>query len=316
MTSSRLHYRHIMWCMILSAAAHMALLGGWVGDVRRAGPGDVELTEPIELIIDSARLTGSWLAIADSAGSLNGSAGATDAILPPGQVSTASARAPGHEVPAEFSEGTGGLRAVRESLGAGHQESLSALDPAAGPDTVKLEEHAAADVEARAAVIALSEALPPAAGKADGAARTPAGEASPSMQVAADAQSVPRQGASQGGPPDSHAAGRVAVLCSPGAAGAGVERSAGPAYKRRVDPHYPEAARRRGREGLVIIAADLDTHGAPTAARVAHSSGVEALDAAALEAVRKSTFEPALVGERAVPCSVQVPIQFRLQRRS
>jgi two-component system LytT family response regulator len=42
----------------------------------------------------------------------------------------------------------------------------------------------------------------------------------------------------------------------------------------------------------------------------------EEVDAAALEAVRKSTFEPALVGERAVPCSVQVPIQFRLQRRS
>lgn len=37
------------------------------------------------------------------------------------------------------------------------------------------------------------------------------------------------------------------------------------------------------------------------------------LDRAAVEAVERSAFQPAIVGGRAVPAWVEVPVQFRLE---
>jgi len=81
----------------------------------------------------------------------------------------------------------------------------------------------------------------------------------------------------------------------------------------RVAPDYPEAARRRGIEGLVLLEAVLDAEG-----RVAHDiavlRSVPDLDAAAVAALRRWRFRPARDETgRAVPVILEVPIRFVLR---
>jgi protein TonB len=86
-----------------------------------------------------------------------------------------------------------------------------------------------------------------------------------------------------------------------------------PRPRAEILPTYPRSARRAGFEGLVKVAATIDASGSVTAAEVAVSSGHASLDQAALEAVRRALFAPALQEGRPVPCRVVIPIRFQLQ---
>jgi protein TonB len=87
------------------------------------------------------------------------------------------------------------------------------------------------------------------------------------------------------------------------------------AYLKNPPPDYPAVARRRGQEGLVLLAVLVNESGAPAEVRVAESSGSSVLDDAALDAVRRWSFVPARRGDLAIAAWVEVPVRFRLKDR-
>ena len=78
-------------------------------------------------------------------------------------------------------------------------------------------------------------------------------------------------------------------------------------------PVYPPLARRLGEEGRVMLRVHVEASGLPLRIEVRTSSGSERLDQAALEAVRRWKFVPAMQGDIAVPAFVVVPISFSLK---
>lgn len=83
----------------------------------------------------------------------------------------------------------------------------------------------------------------------------------------------------------------------------------------RLQPEYPPAAFRAGEEGTVVVRADIDAQGKPVSVTVATSSRSRDLDRAAVNAVRKWSFQPARRDGQAVAATVEVPIDFRLERQ-
>ena len=86
------------------------------------------------------------------------------------------------------------------------------------------------------------------------------------------------------------------------------------AYLDNPAPRYPASARRALEEGRVLLRVLVSADGRPLRVDVATSSGSDALDAAAIDAVRRWRFVPARRGDVAVDASVQVPIVFSLRR--
>jgi len=77
---------------------------------------------------------------------------------------------------------------------------------------------------------------------------------------------------------------------------------------------YPSAARRAGREGLVMVAFIVSEKGRVSAPQVVDSSGHKDLDAAALRAVAGWKFRPARLSDgTTVEHRIRVPIDFRLR---
>lgn len=93
----------------------------------------------------------------------------------------------------------------------------------------------------------------------------------------------------------------------------GALSEARPDYLSNPAPEYPEEARRRGREGLVILSARIDREGHPVEVIVEQGSGYRLFDEAALKAVRKWQFHPAKIGNIPVESTVRVPIRFSLK---
>jgi len=85
------------------------------------------------------------------------------------------------------------------------------------------------------------------------------------------------------------------------------------AYLSNPHPPYPLAARRRGLEGRVTLRAEVLENGSCGRISVAHSSGHEILDQAALQAVKQWRFVPAQRGGEPMAAWVEVPIAFRLE---
>lgn len=76
-------------------------------------------------------------------------------------------------------------------------------------------------------------------------------------------------------------------------------------------PRYPTMALRRGERGTVIVSVEVGPDGMPASVDVATSSGSRLLDRAAVDAVRRWRFRPAMAGEQPVTARVQVPISFQ-----
>lgn len=79
-------------------------------------------------------------------------------------------------------------------------------------------------------------------------------------------------------------------------------------------PRYPRRAQRRGQQGTVVLRVHVDARGVPGQVDIVDGSGSRDLDRAALEAVRRWRFAPAVRDGRPVDGTVQVPIDFTLQR--
>ena len=76
-------------------------------------------------------------------------------------------------------------------------------------------------------------------------------------------------------------------------------------------PKYPTQALRSGDQGTVMVSAEIDVDGVPSSVEVAKSSGSRALDRAAVDAVKRWRFRPAMSEGRPAPGRVQVPINFK-----
>jgi len=86
-----------------------------------------------------------------------------------------------------------------------------------------------------------------------------------------------------------------------------------PKIVKKVEPSYPETARRGGLSGFIVLELLLDPDGVPHAPTVVSMSpGCEELAAAAVEAVLRWRFEPATLDDRPVPVFYRVNVSFML----
>jgi periplasmic protein TonB len=85
-----------------------------------------------------------------------------------------------------------------------------------------------------------------------------------------------------------------------------------PRYRETPKPNYPESARRKGREGTVLLRVLVNEEGRAKAIEINKSSGDDALDRAAREAIEGWRFIPARYGEKVVESWIRIPVDFRL----
>lgn len=115
------------------------------------------------------------------------------------------------------------------------------------------------------------------------------------------------------GPATLHAGpGSGGSRLATGPVGASFRDADGPKFVHRIMPRYPELARRRGREGLVLLRLVIGPGGELRSAEVVEGGG-HGFDEAALAAVRASSFAPAMRGGQAVECIALLPIRFALK---
>lgn len=86
----------------------------------------------------------------------------------------------------------------------------------------------------------------------------------------------------------------------------------GPRFVQRVLPKYPELARRKGREGLVVLRLTIGAGGELKDVAVVEGGG-HGFEDAALAAVRASSYAPAMQNGQNVECSALLPIRFALK---
>jgi periplasmic protein TonB len=179
-------------------------------------------------------------------------------------------------------------------------------------------------------------ASPPAAASMSDAPPAPAANAAPAPAVPASVTSAASAGSAAAADAGQASVGTgVPAAAPPGAStsdgetvpgGSGFESAdtgsgtGSATFKADIDPvlvrtiqvPYPAAARRLGKEGTVRVLVEVGTDGAVISDEIYSSSGNRMLDSAALDAVKKARFLPALKNGRPVIARILVPIRFRL----
>ena len=84
-----------------------------------------------------------------------------------------------------------------------------------------------------------------------------------------------------------------------------------PAFKIKVEPKYPDNAKKAEKEGEVILQATIDEKGMPKDIEALTNLGF-GLEAAAIEAFKKSSFRPAMKGDKPISKQVQIAYKFTL----
>jgi len=87
-----------------------------------------------------------------------------------------------------------------------------------------------------------------------------------------------------------------------------------PEFVYRAAPEYPRLARRAGLTGSVAVKVLVDEDGKVLKAIVARSSGIAALDEAAIDAGYRNVFKPGIQNGRPVKVWVSYEVEFRLDR--
>ncbi len=91
------------------------------------------------------------------------------------------------------------------------------------------------------------------------------------------------------------------------------EISAQPTYGSNPPPRYPDTSRRRAEEGIVELQVMVSASGVAETIAIARSSGFEALDQAALNAVKRWRFIPGTRNGSPIPTTILVPVRFQLK---
>jgi len=89
-----------------------------------------------------------------------------------------------------------------------------------------------------------------------------------------------------------------------------------PLYRENAPPTYPEIARVRGYEGIVLVFAEILPDGRVGNMKIRKSSGYAILDQSAIEAVKPWKFEPAKKSGNPFTVWVELPIKFILHNNS
>jgi len=80
----------------------------------------------------------------------------------------------------------------------------------------------------------------------------------------------------------------------------------------KIRPRYPRISRKRNEEGTVTLKAHVTSEGRCEHAVILETSGHHRLDEAALEAVYKASFSPAMKNGRAIDVDLELSFTFRL----
>ncbi len=83
-------------------------------------------------------------------------------------------------------------------------------------------------------------------------------------------------------------------------------------YLKNPAPVYPNFARERGWEGIVILKVLVRQDGTAGRVEVQKSSGYKILDTSAVDTVQKWKFKPAGIGNMSFASWVRIPIHFKL----
>lgn len=86
----------------------------------------------------------------------------------------------------------------------------------------------------------------------------------------------------------------------------------GPAFRKQIQPVYPSLARRRGKEGVVVVKLSISETGHLTHVELLKDPGYGFAEAA-VEAVRSSSFSPAHYNGKPVAIQATLPIRFTLR---
>ena len=123
------------------------------------------------------------------------------------------------------------------------------------------------------------------------------------------------QGIGNGGESVGSGSGSGAGTGSDEGAGSGSKGLASPPrILQKVEPRYPESARRDGVEGLVTVKLEILENGKPGNVWVVGSSGRNEFDEAAVKAVERWRFVPARdsINGQPIACISTVEVKFRL----
>ncbi len=85
-----------------------------------------------------------------------------------------------------------------------------------------------------------------------------------------------------------------------------------PSPKMRIKPDYPESAKKAGKEGQVLLKATIDEKGIPRDITAITDIGF-GFEAAAIAALKKTTFRPATKGGNPISLQVEIPYLFTLK---
>ncbi|MDR5170955.1 energy transducer TonB [Methylobacillus flagellatus] len=86
----------------------------------------------------------------------------------------------------------------------------------------------------------------------------------------------------------------------------------GVSYSHQEIPVYPAMSRRLGEQGVVMLRILISEAGVPETIQIETSSGSERLDKAALEATKKSRFNPYKRNNKPMKVSVIAPVRFSI----
>ncbi len=144
------------------------------------------------------------------------------------------------------------------------------------------------------------------------AEETPPDQTPPESQT--EPQPIPDTPAqTQETPPPQQQTSAAAPQSAPAPSHARVKVDKQPSPRRRIKPEYPQGARQRGEEGIVILELDISAEGTVDHVRVFKSCGFPELDQAAIQAAKRAPFNSARQGSVNVPYTVRLPLDFHLK---
>lgn len=85
-----------------------------------------------------------------------------------------------------------------------------------------------------------------------------------------------------------------------------------PKYKTRATPQYPKSAKEAKKDGTVVLQLTIDENGVPKNIVALTNLGF-GLEAAAIEALKKSTFHPAMKNGKPISKEIEIPYAFKIE---
>lgn len=144
--------------------------------------------------------------------------------------------------------------------------------------------------------------------------------APPASGTAEGKEDFPEAGASSSGESGTAGSGETGADSGSGdgtgegSGSGGTGETAGPQILSAPAPVYPESARQSGASGTVLVGLAINEAGTVSDAWVESSSGNDALDRAAVQAVLSWQFIPARQNGLPVPVHTRVPVIFGLRQ--